>query len=1498
MSNDPITLPGRPRTPSPIEHEESTASSSPHTFSSSSAQQSSLADTSGTSSPDVGDRPELELPSSSTSTTPAVSPFPFASVPSSSFTQEKLSLSLNGFRPAPSFSIARAPRYPGWRPPEDGGTSSPIKGRQSSSNTTTTDATPTLSNTPSPRLSNDMQLLPPTQQPPTRFAPSKPLSPNHLARIANALGVQVPTPISTTGRTVALRSTSQGSERRPASANSTNRPITPKVNSATRFLLYVVPPSYLSPDQSGNSNHFRRGALLPLHATLPSQLAAIAREYSLPSTVGLTVFLLDVKHDLFGDGETIGEEWLGPKIGDEAWKLLWAGMLRAEREGFDRSMSFTQPSSSPMLSETSSPIPRLHSQPNLSSSAATDPEASSPGASESSLSPAEGASQLTPGNTNGLRPLYTSTDPSIRAGSPHPTDFSRTDSRTESRTDSRADSRAGSIRTTTTAVSPMLPSLPIVGKIEFDIDQNKATWYEGWTRRPRSRTTEATAPPSIVALGDEKSPVSSPLIPFKLGAVSNSGSNNLAPLSLPGSARITGRRLPPSPLQPIRPNLEVEVEPAQPSSQLGSSPSTHHPSPDPSESQFSAIPDPDPISAGRQSVSSWRDSTTQQLPRHSLLLGTSENGADASEADEEMSSLLMDTPVTELEHEIEGEANEEEEDVFSEVGDEAAAYQRLEDDEDTSFLEDDDNDGHEEASEINADFTEVATPVAMAEDIPLPDDNPAEIPLPEGSDRSLSPTPSTQSVAEATEPVDEDSFQEGDGGFSPTETEGDPLGDVFPSDSETWSEMREEAERSSARSSAHVIHSDRAEFLSGQSSEGSDFTEDLPVLSSTADDFQEVLDMLNAKTTTLSPQPLMDELDDASTGDVSLGDFSGPPISLLEKQPEAPPLTLRSPIILDSPPAQQTRGSLDSLRSPDSETSYESNRSRRPAPLILGPMDRIPSILEGLAPTPPVYINGPTSGTPSPTNPLTPRQRARSTSLTDSQRNRQSDSSTLESVHDEYEDELYMRKELDELEKSISSASPRELAPEPVFEDRERSPIDRPSRLRAKHDSSLSVSLNGLGGPKFRSEALSAERANKIADSKGPPGGAVSDNRPGHTFQWPTAPFDRQVPGSTPQSAGPPSNYARSEETLSRIRSVDEGMRGQSSKYRPPTPGADRGGSISSNPRPAPMPAVKGHASHFSADSAASDDNATSKKPASSFSSITNIRKLWRKSGNAAQASVRFNSVRQATPRAGSPPPPLPKSVTRSAASTAGRPDSQNGRPDSGSDPFHFDQQQQSRQSTSTRGSSPTGSPGKRPASRDTVMLRQQAISSGSKTRSILKGGRTPPLLSDSSSQSSPILEEQEAEHPVRASVFQRTRSNTVNRDSAPMQTSSSKELPALSFQGRHPNLDNGPDEPTIASNGDVIADQQASRYDQWAASSTSNSTLLPMDNVHSSSTFPRTASSRTSFDMEETTFRPSTDSNDPYTPRMSQFEIVSPPAGRSFELEAGDPNLKPARIR
>lgn len=91
----------------------------------------------------------------------------------------------------------------------------------------------------------------------------------------------------------------------------------------------------------------RRGCLVPLYRTLSSQIAAIAREYGLPSTGGVVLYLLEGSSATGAIGEqlvrahplplkarltltALRRQANGPRIGEEAWRLLWAGIFEEE----------------------------------------------------------------------------------------------------------------------------------------------------------------------------------------------------------------------------------------------------------------------------------------------------------------------------------------------------------------------------------------------------------------------------------------------------------------------------------------------------------------------------------------------------------------------------------------------------------------------------------------------------------------------------------------------------------------------------------------------------------------------------------------------------------------------------------------------------------------------------------------------------------------------------------------------------------------------------------------------------------------------------------------------------------------------------------------------------------------------------------------------------------------------------------------------------------------
>ncbi|EJD52229.1 hypothetical protein AURDEDRAFT_181738 [Auricularia subglabra TFB-10046 SS5] len=255
---------------------------------------------------------------------------------------------------------------------------------------------------PSPR-----QTIAPVPGPasaaPRTHTPRTPLAPHKLAAIANALGVHAPA---------------------PASSHSPSA----KSPAVSRFLLHVIPPRNIQPidddddeDDDGSLSpypkaapgyhtQFTRGTLIQLQPTLASMLGAIAREYALPSTGGLILYL-------FQGGEP------GPRITDDAWKLLWFKALKAEREDSFRALQA---------------LPSSASEKGASSPASSYP---SPASSEA--------------HGSGLE---------------------------------------------LTSPSPL--SLPIIAKVEFDIDRRKATWFAGWLKTRHLRRRPST-PGSAHSVGYE-----------------------------------------------------------------------------------------------------------------------------------------------------------------------------------------------------------------------------------------------------------------------------------------------------------------------------------------------------------------------------------------------------------------------------------------------------------------------------------------------------------------------------------------------------------------------------------------------------------------------------------------------------------------------------------------------------------------------------------------------------------------------------------------------------------------------------------------------------------------------------------------------------------------------------------------------------------------------------------------------------------------------------------
>ncbi|KAG2141733.1 uncharacterized protein EDB93DRAFT_621944 [Suillus bovinus] len=101
-----------------------------------------------------------------------------------------------------------------------------------------------------------------------------------------------------------------------------NRDRTP--SRASKYLIVVLPPPDFPVDhgQLGNlgpRHRLSQGILMPLLPTMYGQLAAIAREFNFPSTVGLCLY-----HHITENGIT-----MTPRISDDAWQYLWAHLIES-----------------------------------------------------------------------------------------------------------------------------------------------------------------------------------------------------------------------------------------------------------------------------------------------------------------------------------------------------------------------------------------------------------------------------------------------------------------------------------------------------------------------------------------------------------------------------------------------------------------------------------------------------------------------------------------------------------------------------------------------------------------------------------------------------------------------------------------------------------------------------------------------------------------------------------------------------------------------------------------------------------------------------------------------------------------------------------------------------------------------------------------------------------------------------------------------------------------
>ncbi|KAJ3522014.1 hypothetical protein NMY22_g12070 [Coprinellus aureogranulatus] len=382
--------------------------------------------------------------------------------------------------------------------------------------------------------SRSTTLSPPWQPPKT------PLAPHRLAKLANALGVSAPIPASLNGtlgspafisRSFSESSGPPDTSRRsptPSAASSMSHYST-QIPSTSKFLLHVIPPTHLPHDSdasndfdmtpppasaSGYHTQFRRGTLVPVHPTLQGQLGAIAKEYALPSTTGLVLFLVSSGAGSgmqspvsTGSKSTFDGEFHepGPRLSEHIWRHLWTRVVQAE----EREASMLLPPRSPTpLTLSSHTTPFLRQ--DFSDTLRPPP---SPGLSPISPRPGHGF-----GGISSSPPESVSDSLRFNTKSAPPSTATQSEFHTA---DTSVDDLALDLPGLT---SPSL--IPILAKVEFDIDRRKAGWYEPWLRsrranhakRARSRkgSTKSTATEEASAEAD-KAKEKVPAIPLMLG---------------------------------------------------------------------------------------------------------------------------------------------------------------------------------------------------------------------------------------------------------------------------------------------------------------------------------------------------------------------------------------------------------------------------------------------------------------------------------------------------------------------------------------------------------------------------------------------------------------------------------------------------------------------------------------------------------------------------------------------------------------------------------------------------------------------------------------------------------------------------------------------------------------------------------------------------------------------------------------------------------------------
>ncbi|KAK4685161.1 hypothetical protein P7C73_g4994, partial [Tremellales sp. Uapishka_1] len=313
--------------------------------------------------------------------------------------------------------------------------------------------------TPSVRIVGDEDLFgdgeSSTGSPRNYPPPSRPLNQQKLGRIAQSFGIVIPSHFAPTSP---LLSSPSSSSLPSSSAPRPIRPFSPFLTSSVRpspYLLSVIPPAILlrsmTPPDAKKIARWKRGRLVPLQPTLGSMLVCIAREYGLPSTLGISVYLSQPITNPFDKSEDARS---GPQISSHTWSTLFSSYIH----GSAPPSATSTPDQTPHKERGLSELILGHDREPLS------PLALYPNRRRPSQPPSQ-LRRLRSSSTEPLKPEYS------QSHSSHPSSSSTNAPQTPS----------------TSFDSP----LPIVGSIEFDIDLEEASWYEEWFARRTTRQSES-----------------------------------------------------------------------------------------------------------------------------------------------------------------------------------------------------------------------------------------------------------------------------------------------------------------------------------------------------------------------------------------------------------------------------------------------------------------------------------------------------------------------------------------------------------------------------------------------------------------------------------------------------------------------------------------------------------------------------------------------------------------------------------------------------------------------------------------------------------------------------------------------------------------------------------------------------------------------------------------------------------------------------------------------